>query len=147
MLLHLDEILTLALNGSSCLYMDGLAWAATQTSTWMLVAVMLMYVIIRNNELSGVVVTLLGLALCILVADQVASTVFKPLAARYRPTNDPFLMYSIDVVNGYRSAIFEELWFWEHFYSSTYFWIVTISMFCVGTLVFRRMRSHFADVL
>lgn len=104
MLLHLDEILTQALNGSSCLYMDGLAWAATQTSTWSLVAVILMYVIIRNNELSGVVVTLLGLSLCILVADQVASTVFKPLVARYRPTNDPFLMYLIDVVNGFRSG-------------------------------------------
>lgn len=51
------------------------------------------------------------------------------------------------VVNGYRSALFEEMWFWEHFYSSTYFWIFTISMFCVGTLVFRRLRSHFADVL
>ena len=51
------------------------------------------------------------------------------------------------IVNGYRSAIFEEVWFWEHFYSSTYFWIFTISMFCIGTLVFRRLRSHFADVL
>ena len=51
------------------------------------------------------------------------------------------------IVNGYRSAIFEKEWFWEHFYSSTYFWIFTISMFCIGTLVFRRLRSHFADVL
>ena len=51
------------------------------------------------------------------------------------------------VVNGYRSAIYEEVWFWEHFYSSTYFWIFTISMFCIGTLIFRKMRVHFADVL
>ena len=51
------------------------------------------------------------------------------------------------IVNGYRSAIYEETWFWEHFYSSTYFWIFTISLFCIGTLVFRRMRVHFADVL
>ncbi len=51
------------------------------------------------------------------------------------------------IVNGFRSAIFDEEWFWEHFYSSTYFWIFTISMFCIGTLVFRRMRTHFADVL
>lgn len=51
------------------------------------------------------------------------------------------------IVNGYRSAIYEEVWFWEHFYSSTYFWIFTISLFCIGTLVFRRMRVHFADVL
>ena len=51
------------------------------------------------------------------------------------------------IVNGFRSAIFDEEWFWEHFYSSTYFWIFTISMFCIGTLVFRRLRTHFADVL
>ncbi|MCH5258114.1 MAG: ABC transporter permease [Lachnospiraceae bacterium] len=51
------------------------------------------------------------------------------------------------IVNGYRSAIYEEVWFWEHFYSSTYFWIFTISLFCIGTLVFRRLRVHFADVL
>lgn len=51
------------------------------------------------------------------------------------------------IVNGYRSAIYEKVWFWEHFYSSTYFWIFTISMFCIGTLIFRRMRVHFADVL
>ena len=51
------------------------------------------------------------------------------------------------IVNGYRSAIYEKVWFWEHFYSSTYFWIFTISLFCIGTLVFRRMRIHFADVL
>ena len=51
------------------------------------------------------------------------------------------------IVNGYRSAIYEKVWFWEHFYSSTYFWIFTISLFCVGTLIFRKMRVHFADVL
>ncbi|MCH5253557.1 MAG: ABC transporter permease [Lachnospiraceae bacterium] len=51
------------------------------------------------------------------------------------------------IVNGYRSAIYEELWFWEHFYSSTYFWIFTISLFCIGTLIFRKLRVHFADVL
>jgi teichoic acid transport system permease protein len=51
------------------------------------------------------------------------------------------------IVNGYRSAVYEEEWFWEHFYSSTYFWIFTISLFCIGTLIFRRMRVHFADVL
>lgn len=51
------------------------------------------------------------------------------------------------IVNGYRSAIYEEMWFWQHFYSSTYFWILTISLFCIGTLIFRKLRVHFADVL
>lgn len=51
------------------------------------------------------------------------------------------------IVNGYRSAIYEEIWFFEHFYSSTYFWIFTISLFCVGTLIFKKLRVHFADVM
>ncbi len=51
------------------------------------------------------------------------------------------------IVNGFRSAIYEKVWFWEHFYSSTYFWIFTISLFCIGTLIFKKMRVHFADVL
>lgn len=67
------------------------------------------------------------------------------------PTDNMKTLFKLNplvyIVNGYRSAIFEEEWFWEHFYSSTYFWIFTISMFCIGTLVFRRLRSHFADVL
>lgn len=104
MLQVFDQILTLALNGSSCLYMDGLAWTITKTTTWIPVAVILFYVIIRNNEASGVFVTLLGLVFCIFVADQVSSSVFKPWIARFRPTNDPFLMYSVDVVNGYRGG-------------------------------------------
>ena len=30
------------------------------------------------------------------------------------------------IVNGYRSAIFEKTWFFEDFYSTMYFWIVTV---------------------
>lgn len=51
------------------------------------------------------------------------------------------------IVNGYRSSIYEQRWFFEHFYSSTYFWILVIGMFCVGSLVFRKLKVHFADVM
>lgn len=51
------------------------------------------------------------------------------------------------IVNGYRSAIYEQEWFFEHFYSSTYFWIFTVTLFCIGSLIFKRLRVHFADVL
>lgn len=104
MLTHLDQILTLALNGSSSLYLDALAMTSTKTLTWIPLALLLLYVIIRNNDLRAVVSIVLGIALCILVADQVASGIFKPLIARYRPTQDPQLMYMVDVVNGYRGG-------------------------------------------
>lgn len=51
------------------------------------------------------------------------------------------------IVNGYRDAIYGHNWFYEHFYSSTYFWIFTVTLFCVGTLIFKRLKVHFADVL
>ena len=51
------------------------------------------------------------------------------------------------IVNGYRSAIFEKQWFWEDFYSTMYFWIVTVVVFGIGALVFKRLKVHFSDVL
>ena len=30
---------------------------------------------------------------------------------------------------------------------STYFWIFTVTLFCVGSLIFKRLKVHFADVL
>ncbi len=51
------------------------------------------------------------------------------------------------VVNGYRSAMFEKVWFWQDFYSTMYFWIVTAVLFGIGALIFKRLKVHFADVL
>ena len=51
------------------------------------------------------------------------------------------------IVEGYRMSIYGQGWFWEHFYSSTYFWIVSVGLFLFGALVFKRSKIHFADVL
>ena len=51
------------------------------------------------------------------------------------------------IVEGYRNAIYGDTWFFEHFYSSTYFWIFVVSVFCIGSLIFKRSKPHFADVL
>ena len=51
------------------------------------------------------------------------------------------------IVEGFRNSMYGGVWFFEHFYSSTYFWIVTVMMFCFGSLIFKRLRPHFADVL
>lgn len=51
------------------------------------------------------------------------------------------------IVNGYRSAVYERTWFFQDFFSTMYFWIVTIVLFGFGALVFKRLKVHFADVL
>ncbi|KNZ70028.1 Teichoic acid translocation permease protein TagG [Thermincola ferriacetica] len=51
------------------------------------------------------------------------------------------------IVEGYRESFIYRTWFWEHLYLSIYFWIITLSLFIIGALMFRRLRPHFADVL
>lgn len=51
------------------------------------------------------------------------------------------------IVNGYRSAICERQWFYQDFFSTMYFWIVTVVLFGIGAAVFKRLKVHFADVL
>ena len=50
-LVHLDQTLTLAINGSHSLWLDGFALAVTATITWMPAALVLFYVIIRHGEM------------------------------------------------------------------------------------------------
>lgn len=51
------------------------------------------------------------------------------------------------IVNGYRSAIYGHEWFFMDFFSTVYFWMVTIVLFGIGTMIFKRLKVHFADVL
>lgn len=51
------------------------------------------------------------------------------------------------IVNGFRSAVYGRQWFWQDFFSTMYFWIVTVVLFGIGAAVFKRLKVHFADVL
>lgn len=51
------------------------------------------------------------------------------------------------IIDGYRSALFEKQWFFEDFYSTMYFWIVVVVIFGIGSLIFKKLKVHFADVL
>lgn len=51
------------------------------------------------------------------------------------------------IVNGYRDSLINKVWFWEKFYTTAGFWLLTIAIFGIGALVFKRLKVHFADVL
>ncbi len=51
------------------------------------------------------------------------------------------------IVSGYRSALYGREWFWQDFYSTVYFWIVTVVLFLMGAVIFKRLKVHFADVM
>lgn len=51
------------------------------------------------------------------------------------------------IVSGYRDAMLGKVWFWNHWGWTLYFWVVTVVLFGLGTVIFKRLKPHFADVL
>ncbi len=105
-LVDIDKQVMLALNGSDSLYMDGVMKIYTTTVVWMPVALVLLFIVLKNNTPRISLLVVLGVALTILASDQVSSGIIKPLVGRLRPSHDPEFMHLIDTFNGYRSGSF-----------------------------------------
>lgn len=105
-LVDIDKHVMLALNGSDSLYMDGVMKIYTTTAVWIPVAVVLLFIVIKNNTLRNSLLIILSVALTILLTDKISSDIIKPLVGRLRPSHDPEFMHLIDTFNGYRSGSF-----------------------------------------
>ncbi|SMG46531.1 ABC transporter permease [Paenibacillus aquistagni] len=51
------------------------------------------------------------------------------------------------IVEGYRDTFIYHKWFWEHPLLTLNFWMITFTVLALGTLIFKKLRPHFADVL
>ena len=51
------------------------------------------------------------------------------------------------IIEGYRNSMIYHKWFWEDMSMTLYFWLVTAAIFIIGSLTFKKLRPHFADVL
>jgi len=51
------------------------------------------------------------------------------------------------ITQGYRDAFTSHVWFWEKYNQTVYFGVIVISLFLLGLLVFKRLKTHFSDVL
>lgn len=51
------------------------------------------------------------------------------------------------IVEGYRDSLINHIWFWDRYMQTAYFWILVLSLFFLGTIVFKKLRIHFSDVL
>ena len=105
-LISFDQQLLLKLNGSDSLFWDGFMWIATNMRTWIPMAIVLLYVIFKNNKIKETLLIIGLIALVFTLSDQISSGFCKPYFARFRPTQDPELMFQIDIVNGYRGGMY-----------------------------------------
>ena len=103
---ELDHQLTLAINGSDSIFWDNLMYTVTDTFSWTLVIIALLIIIFKNNTWKEAVMIYVTIALLIVVADRICSGLVKPMVERWRPTQDPQLMYLVDVVRDYRGGRF-----------------------------------------
>lgn len=103
-LLSLDTTLTLLLNGSDSHWLDNFAMLITKPIEWVLFYLVLITTLVKTLKRPALWFVLGGLALCVLVSDQVSSSIVKPLVCRPRPTHDPAIMHLIDTVNNYRGG-------------------------------------------
>lgn len=51
------------------------------------------------------------------------------------------------IIRGYRDSFIYHVPFWERPGTTIYFWSVTIIMFVLGALIFKKLRPHFSDQL
>lgn len=93
------------MNGSDSLFIDGVVTTLTNGLTWIPLYLALFYLVIKNNEtMLQILLVIGGAALCVLLADGLSDGIMKPLIERWRPSNDPLLKYSVDIVNNTRGS-------------------------------------------
>lgn len=105
-LIEADKELLLTLNGSSSLFWDGFMWTVSGTKIWIPVGAMLLYIIFKNTKFTQGLLILVMLVLTVTLADQFSLGLCKPLFMRFRPAQDPEIMYMVNVVNGYRGGAY-----------------------------------------
>ncbi|WP_238323100.1 ABC transporter permease [Gorillibacterium massiliense] len=51
------------------------------------------------------------------------------------------------ITEGYRNSLLYHKWIWQSYGETIYFWAVTIVLFGIGMMIYKRLKPHFADVL
>ena len=92
-LIEADQNLLLTLNGSDSMFWDGFMWIVSGTKMWIPVAAVLLYVIFKNTKFTQGLLILVMIALSVTLADQFSSGFCKPFFMRFRPAQDPEIMY------------------------------------------------------
>lgn len=92
-------------NGSNSLFYDTLVQVLTSGFTWIPLYLALFYLVIKNNETMVQIGLAIGCAvLCVVLSGGIDDMIVKPLVARLRPTVDPHVKFTIDIVNGITEA-------------------------------------------
>lgn len=105
-LVSADKSATLFLNTDMGSTADTIFWCLSSRLIWVPIALFFLYKILYTNKRSWAmkIAIVLGLVLCITLCDQIASSVFKPIVARFRPSHDIEISALLHYVNNYHGG-------------------------------------------
>ena len=95
-----DTELLLYINQCNNALLDGVMVKFSDTLTWLLLLLVVIFVVLRDRPVKEALCILLGIGLCVLLADQISSSLIKPWVARFRPTHDPEIMFMVRHITG-----------------------------------------------
>jgi undecaprenyl-diphosphatase len=104
-ILELDRQWLIIFNSHHNPWMDVVMYWVTKTEVWLPLYLFLIYLVIKNYKQQAWIV-LICVAITILIADQVTSSLMKPYFARLRPSQEPSLNGILHIVNGYKGGMY-----------------------------------------
>ena len=104
-LIDLDTSLLLVINGAHCDFFDYFMYEFSAKLVWVPFYVAIFYTMIKNFTKRELLFAVVGIGMLILLADQVCSSLIRPLVERWRPSNpNSPIADLVHIVNGYRGG-------------------------------------------
>jgi undecaprenyl-diphosphatase len=104
-LIELDKKLLVYLNSFHADWLDPVMMLFTETLFWLPLYLFLLYLVIKTYG-KTCWIPLIGIAITILLADQITSGFMKPFFARLRPSREPSLQGLVHLVKGYTGGTY-----------------------------------------
>lgn len=104
-LIELDRRLLVWLNSFHADWLDPVMYYTSQTLFWLPLYVFLLWLMIKDFKKEWWV-PLIGIAVTILIADQITASIMKPYFARLRPSQEPALQGMIHLVKDHNGETY-----------------------------------------
>jgi undecaprenyl-diphosphatase len=104
-LIEWDKELLLYLNSFHSDWLDPVMMLFTKTLFWLPLYALLVYLMVKTYGKNSWI-PLVGIAVTILLADQITSGFMKPFFARLRPSREPDLQGLVHLVDGYTGGMY-----------------------------------------
>ena len=102
---NLDKELFLFLNSFHSEGLDPIMLLITKTQFWTPLYLVLIYLIFKKYSTESWLI-LAGVAMAILLSDQITSSLMKPFFERLRPSQEPSLQGLVHLVDGYKGGLY-----------------------------------------